>query len=103
VAKPAPGIAQDEPSPPTSRVARMLALAYAIERSVEAGDIRDYAAAAAALGSTLARMSQILDLRNLAPRLQEAIIAGELAVSERELRAVVRDSEWDVQAGVLGS
>ena len=43
------------PTKPPSRAARMLALAYYIERQVEAGNIQSHAAAARALGMSLDR------------------------------------------------
>jgi DNA-binding transcriptional regulator YdaS (Cro superfamily) len=97
----AQGIAGGTPggtSPPVGRVARQLALAHYLEQLIESGAIKDYAAAARLLGVTRARLNQVVDLLNLAPALQEAILAGELAVSERGLRAVVREIEWGRQA-----
>ena len=71
--------------PPPTRTARMLALAYHIERLVEAGTLRDYAGAARRLGITRARMTQVANLRWLPCGVQERILAGE-RVSERGLR-----------------
>lgn len=45
-----------------SRKARRLALAYYMERAIEAGLIKDYADAARRVGVTRARLTQILDL-----------------------------------------
>jgi hypothetical protein len=63
----------------------MLALAYFIERQVEAGKIRDYATSARRLGISRARMSQMMNLINLPVAKQEAILSGAM-MSERELR-----------------
>ena len=41
-------------------------------------------------------------LRDLSPRVQEAILLGEVAISERRLRGVVWHSEWDEQVRLLG-
>ena len=81
--------APDTPAPP-SRVARMLALAYWVERQVDSGRIRDYDAAARVIGVSRARMSQILALLNLAPRVQEGILTGKSAASERQLRSELK-------------
>ena len=82
---------------PVSRAARMLALAHYVERLVEAGAVKSYADAARQLGVTRARMSQILNLLNLPPRVQEGLLLGDLHLSERRVRAVAARTEWDGQ------
>ncbi|MBL8693185.1 MAG: hypothetical protein JNJ88_03735 [Planctomycetes bacterium] len=42
------------------RLAQQIALAYAIERAIDAGVLRDYAHAAQALGVSRARIAQLL-------------------------------------------
>ncbi len=79
------------------RAARMLALAHHIERLVEAGELADYAAAARALGLTRARLTQVMSLLLLAPEIQERLLVGDLVVTERSLRAVLRVPEWAEQ------
>ncbi len=49
------------------------------------------------LGVTRARMSQILNLLNLPPRVQEGLLLGDLHLSERRTRALVARAEWDGQ------
>ena len=56
------------------RVARMLALAHEIDRLIRAGELRDLADAARAMGLTRARVTQIANLLLLAPAIQEAIL-----------------------------
>ena len=46
-------------------------------------------------------MTQVTNLLNLSPWLQEAIVTGALALSERELRDVTRQVEWGGQEGVI--
>jgi hypothetical protein len=75
----------------------MLALAHHIEDLVERGVLLDYADAARRLGLTRARMSQVMDLLVLAPRIQDAILAGSLRETERTLRRVARVTGWDQQ------
>jgi len=81
-----------------TRVAQMLALAHLIERLVEAGDLKDYADAARRFGLSRARVSQVLDLTLLAPRIQEAVLAGPVVVAERRLRNVARIPIWSQQS-----
>ena len=82
ITKPPPACASKRP-PPATRLARQLALAHKIERLVEAGTLKDYAEAAALLGISRARMSQVMDLLGLAPAEKERILLGE-AAGERE-------------------
>jgi hypothetical protein len=72
--------------PPASRLARQLALAYYIERLVEDGTLKDYAEAARLLRISRARMTQVIDLLGLEPAVQERILKGEEAGSERVRR-----------------
>ena len=82
---------------PASRVARMLAMAYAIEQSIDNGKLRDYAHAAELLGGSRPRMTQVMGLLNLAAGIQEAILSGELVVSERRVRTVASETCWEAQ------
>ena len=77
-----------------SRAARMLALAHHVDRLVEDGEIADYAEAARILGVTRARMTQIVNLLNLAPGVQEGLLLGTVNVSERRLRRVDAVLSW---------
>ncbi len=79
---------------PVSRAARMLALAHYVERLVEQGTVRSYADAARQLGVSRARMSQILNLLNLPPRVQEGLLLGKIDLSERRIRRLVASVEW---------
>jgi predicted XRE-type DNA-binding protein len=56
------------------RLVRRLALAHWIERKIEAGELRNYSHAAAVLGVTRARLSQILDTLGLPVEAQDAAI-----------------------------
>ena len=80
---------------PVTRGARMLALAHYVERLVESGHVKGYAEAARQLTITRARMSQVMNLLNLSPRVQEALLLGRIHVTERRLRALGSDLEWD--------
>ncbi len=80
---------------PVSRAARMLALAHYVERLVEEGAVTSYADAARQLGVSRARMSQILNLLNLPPKVQEGLLLGDLHLSERRMRALAGKVEWE--------
>jgi hypothetical protein len=78
--------------PLASRLARQLALAYHVERLIEAGVLRDYAQAARLLGVSRARLTQIVDLLGLPTAVQEGILAENVGGSERALRSRVSSS-----------
>ena len=84
------------------RVARMLALAHECEALIAAGVVADRAELAGVLGFTRARVTQLMDLTLLAPDIQEEILVAEVepgrdAVTERALRAIVRQADWTEQ------
>lgn len=79
----APGVVARGPS----RIARQLALAYQVEQFVDEGSLKSYAEAAQRLGITRARMSQIVGLLLLPIEMQEAVLFGDVEVSERGMRA----------------
>jgi len=85
------------------RVARLLALAHKVDAMVRAGELRDLAHAARVMGLTRARVTQVMNLLLLAPEIQEAILTlppvtkGRDTVTERTLRRIVAEAEWDRQ------
>ena len=82
---------------PASRVARMLALAHYVERLVGDGTLNNYAEAAERLGITRARVAQLTALLGLSSRVQEAILSGKLAVTERGIRSLTMEASWNRQ------
>jgi hypothetical protein len=86
-----------------------MALAIRIDSLIRAGEIADYAEAARLGYVTRARMSQIMGLLNLAPDLQEAILhlprvlTGRDAITERDLRPLVRHESWSRQRRIWRS
>ena len=84
------------------RAARLLALGYAIQRALDAGEIRSYADAGRRLGMSHVRVAQVLNLTLLAPSIQEALLDGSLRVAERALRRVVAEVEWTRQKVMVG-
>ncbi len=59
--------------------------------------LKSYAEAAAKLGITRARMSQVLQLMNLSAGIQEEILTGSIAPSERRLRSIASSPDWAEQ------
>lgn len=79
--------ADTAPAPPfPDTLARRLALAHYIERLIDAGELRNYAQAAAVLGITRARMSQLMDLALLPADVQQELLLCSERCSERDLR-----------------
>ena len=84
-------------------VTRRLALAHRIDGMIRAGELRDLADAARAIGVTRARMTQIMNLVLLAPEIQEAILDlplvtnGRDLISERQLRPITAEADWNQQ------
>ena len=79
---------------------------------IRVGELRDLADAARAIGVTRSRMTQIMNLLLLAPEIQEAILDlppvanGRDPISERTLRKIVAEPDWNKQralwSGVQG-
>lgn len=85
-----------------ARVARQLALAWALQRRIHTGEFSNPADMARGLGFTRARVTQLLDLLLLAPDIQEEILflecpPGHQPIHESDLRTVVRLPLWSDQ------
>ena len=98
---PAPSPAEKATPRPPCRAARMLALAYLVERKVESGEIKSYAEAARLLGVSRARMAQVMALTNLSCQVQESILLGMVRLSERRLRNLLCEPSWQTQGELL--
>lgn len=85
------------------RVARLMALAIRCEELVRRGEVADYADLARLGHVTRARMSQIMNLLNLAPDVQEEILflprtaKGRDPIGERDLRPIAGVADWQRQ------
>lgn len=85
------------------RVAKLLALAIRFEKLVKRGDIQDYADLARLGYVTRARITQIMNLLNLAPDIQEDILflpnttKGRDAILEKDMRPVAAVPHWSRQ------
>jgi predicted XRE-type DNA-binding protein len=80
----------------------MLAFAHKVKHTIEAGEYEGQADAARQLGLTRARVSQLLDLTLLSPKIQEKIlflerIDGIEPTSERKLRWMAKIDNWQDQ------
>ena len=92
------------PAPPRiPRLTRLMALAIKLQDMIDRGEVKDYADLARLGLVTRARVTQIMNLLNLAPQIQEALLfpnpsaCGRAQVSEHDLRAVTRAVVWQDQ------
>jgi hypothetical protein len=82
------------------RLSRLMALAIRFERLVRTGAVRDYAELARLGYVTRARMTQVMDLLNLAPDIQEEILFLPKTsnvrdtIPERRIRAIAATPDW---------
>jgi len=92
--KPAPRV---RPRARPERLARQLALAYWIERAIEAGEVASYGDVARRLGLTQPRVTQIMGLLLLPPDVQERVLLGVAGVRVRAAVRAAREAEWAAQ------
>jgi len=95
------------PPPPqvfrTPRITKFMALAIHLQNLIDSGALCDYAQIATLTGLTRARITQIMNLNLLAPRIQEEILfmpkiaEGVDPISERSLRQIALKPRWDLQ------
>jgi hypothetical protein len=82
------------PSGSVPRLSRLMALAIKCDGLVSRGEVMDYAQLARCGHVTRARMSQIMNLVNLAPDIQEEIlflpttVAGRAPITEAAVRKI---------------
>lgn len=101
---------QQSPAPPdpVPRISRLMALAIHFDGLIRLGIVRDYADIARLGGTTRARVSQIMNLLNLAPEIQERLLflpgtrRGRDPVNERKLRELVAMPLWQNQSSEWG-
>ena len=95
----------DAPAGPGTvpRIAKLMALAIRFEELVRTGEVRDFAEIAELGHVTRARVSQIVNLLNLAPDLQEEVlflpaVAGDRStMTERRVREIAGEADWERQ------
>ncbi len=101
------GDAPPAPPPPVfgrvPRIARLMALALRFERLIDVGEVRDYAELARLGHVTRARMTQVMNLLNLAPDIQEEVLflplveSGRDPIRELHLRPIAAIPDWRKQ------
>jgi len=69
-----PKPSRSESPPQAPHIARLMALAIRLEHLIETGQIANHAEIARTAGLTRARVTQILNLANLAPDIQQAVL-----------------------------
>ena len=85
------------------RVSRLMALALRLEGLVKTGEVADYADLARLGHVTRARVTQIMNLLNLAPDIQEELlflprtVKGRDPTRERHLRPIAAVLDWRKQ------
>lgn len=91
------------PAGSVPRIAKLIALAIRCEELVRRGEVADYADLARLGHVTRARMTQIMNLLNLAPDIQEEILflpsttRGSDPIGERDLRPITAIADWRAQ------
>ena len=94
----APGLRVGPAAPRLPRITRLMALAIKFQDLVDRGEVRDYADLARLGHVTRARITQIMNLLNLAPDIQESILFREpVEVSERHVRRMTSEVCWQAQ------
>jgi len=84
-------------STPLPRVTRLMALAIRFESLLRKGVVKDYSDLARLGGVSRARITQIMNMRNLAPAIQEQLLflpVGDSSVHERFLRRMAGEKDW---------
>lgn len=85
------------------RISKLMALAIKMEGLVREGKVSDYTALAAFGHVSKPRLTQIMNLTNLAPDIQEALLflpkttVGPDSITERQLRPIMEAVEWSSQ------
>jgi len=92
-------------TPRTPRITRLMALAIKFQEMVNRGEVGDYADLARLGYVSRARITQIMNLLNLAPDLQELLLTGpsESVLPERHIRCITRCVSWNEQRRALNA
>lgn len=102
--QPKPPVAPPDPVP---RISRLMALAIHFDGLIRKGTVKDYADLARLGGVSRARITQIMNLLNLAPEIQELLllfgeaVRGRGCLTEREIRAVTDICDWHKQINAV--
>lgn len=94
------GFTQSRQEPLSRRappMASCLALGHRIVKAVENGEVRGYSEVARRMGVSQPRVSMLVALTFLSPRIQEAILVGEDSLGFRTLLKLARTDGWNEQ------
>lgn len=89
------------------RITRLMALAIELQKDLDSGEIRNRSLLADVGQISRARMTQILQLTELAPAIQEELLylpvvrRGYDAITERGLRRILKTVDWEAQIGLF--
>lgn len=95
-----------EPAIVTGKLARvtyLMAIAIHFDQLISEGEIEDFAEIARLENVSRARVTQVMNLRLLAPDIQEALLrlprttSGHDRFNFRELQSIAYESDWKVQ------
>ncbi len=90
-------------SPKFPHVTRLLALAHHLQGLIDKGIVRDYADIARLSNLSRARLSQIMNLTLLAPKIQEEILFSSDRIKEKSVRMVLKTPVWQEQIKIWNS
>ena len=97
---------QAQPVPaPLPRITRLMALAIRFESLLRKRVVKDYSDLARVGGVSHARITQIMNMRNLAPAIQEQLLflpSEDGPVRERALRRIAGENDWRRQLKMFG-
>ncbi len=94
---------RSRPTGRVPRISRFMALAIHFEQLIQAGEVADYAELARLGHVSRARITQIMNLRLLAPDIQEQLLflpsigGGSDPVHLRQLQGIAGVSDWRKQ------
>jgi hypothetical protein len=95
---------KEDVAPRIPRITRLMALAIKFQDMVDRGEVRDYADLARLGYVTRARITQIMNLLNLAPDLQELLLAPSgVVLKERHIRCITQCVSWNEQRRALNA
>lgn len=103
IAGPAPQ--KSEPKGRIPRISKLMALAIRFDQLLKDGVVANQSELARLTHVTQPRMTQIMNLLNLAPDIQEQVLnlqpvtRGRDAVTERDLRTIASQPNWRRQRG----
>ncbi len=98
-----PAPQKPEPKGRIPRISKLMALAIRFDQLLQDGVVANQSELARLAHVTQPRMTQIMNLLNLAPDIQEEILhlspvtAGRDAITERGLRPILQEAVWTKQ------